>query len=367
MIIYSKKIFNFICDIESTVKEILSKEVRLKVVGNRFYDRRELNSYPIKIVIFNHKQLLGYFDGEFYELGFHEVLMLKTKEELKKVIKHELAHYITHINHEYPVEPHGIEFKSFCERMGWGEEIYRANVCLDQLESLEELEESPILRKVQKLMALSSSSNKNEAELAMIKSQQLLLKHNLDSTYLEDDKKERMVLKRVLKEKRISPKLTAIASILQTFFLSVIFSKQKEGSYIEILGHEVNVEIGEYVANFLYKEFDLLWQQTQKSSPHLKGLVAKNSFFTGIARGYTNKIEALKKEHGKETEKALIVLKKQLTDFQSIIYPHLSSKRSRRYHCKESSLMGEERGRGLNIHAGIKNTSKEEKPLLLFK
>ena len=38
--------------------------------------------------------MLGYFDSNFYELGFHECLMHSGREQLHNVIRHELAHYI---------------------------------------------------------------------------------------------------------------------------------------------------------------------------------------------------------------------------------------------------------------------------------
>jgi predicted SprT family Zn-dependent metalloprotease len=50
--------------------------------------------------------MLGYFDPNFYELGFHECLMHSNRELLQNIIKHELAHYITFINYGDTVEPH---------------------------------------------------------------------------------------------------------------------------------------------------------------------------------------------------------------------------------------------------------------------
>ena len=77
---------------------MLSKEIGLKVVGDRFYDKRQEYSYPIKAVIFNNKKMLGYFDSHFYEIGFHECLMQVNEELLHDIIRHELGHYITFIN-----------------------------------------------------------------------------------------------------------------------------------------------------------------------------------------------------------------------------------------------------------------------------
>ena len=54
-----------------------------------------------------------------------------------------------------------------------GAEVYKTTVCLDGGKSSLGVEESVVLRKVQKLMALATYSNKNEPEQAMIKPQQL--------------------------------------------------------------------------------------------------------------------------------------------------------------------------------------------------
>ena len=64
--------------------------------------------------------MLGYFDSNFYELGFHECLMQSSREQLSNVIRHELAHYMTFINYGEAVQPHGAEFRAFCQANGMG-------------------------------------------------------------------------------------------------------------------------------------------------------------------------------------------------------------------------------------------------------
>ena len=75
--------------------------------------------------------------------------------------------------------------------------------------------------------------------------------------------------------------MDAIAAILATFFVSIVYNRGKEFIYLEILGSPVNAEIAEYVANVLQGELDRLWKDTP-----LQGAVARNSFFRGLAKGY---------------------------------------------------------------------------------
>lgn len=352
MFIYSKTMIKFTRQIKDELKKIIAFELKLKVVRERFYDRSGRVSYPIKAVIFNHRAMLGYFDSNFYEIGIHERLIHTSIQQLQNILRHELAHYMIFIQHGASVEPHGHEFKTFCLSLGWGEEVYRAATCLEDAEPVPE-EESPILRKVKKLMALSSSSNPNEAEQAMLKSQQMLLKHQIDVEFIDEEK---IILKRVLGRKKQDAKMSAIAAILQTFFVSVVYNRGRDFIYLEIVGLHENVEIAEYVAAFLDRELDKLWETARREVP-LKGKVAKNSFLLGISRGYCQKVEALKRDYH---EQALMVIEKQLVDIQGMVYPRLSTLRSSRQVCADSSSLGEKMGRSLTIHPAVHNTTKSK-------
>lgn len=351
MLVYSKKIIEFISEIKIAVKKILSHEVGLKVKNSRFFNFDSSSSYPICIVIYNNKEMLGYFDSGFYELGFHEKLMYASKEQLLNIIRHELAHYIVFIKHGH-VQSHGLEFKRFCESLGWKEEVYRATICLEGEKDATFVEESGVLRKVQKLMALATSSNQNEAEQAMIKSQQLLLKHNIESRYIGSDDEEKMFLKRILKQKKESAKMRAIAKILETFFVSTVYRKAQGAIYLEILGSAVSVEIAEYVADVLLNELEKNWNFVKKEA-NLKGMVAKNSFFLGVARGYCDKIQALKRSYSSEVMNALLVIENKLIESKDLVYDKLASSTSRAGYCSESSILGEKMGRQLNINPGV--------------
>lgn len=356
MFIYSKKIIQFVNEIKCIAKDVISKEARLKVAGDRFYDEQQKYSYPIKVVIYNNKSMLGYFDSNFLELGFHECLMLSSREQLNHLIRHELAHYMTFIYYGETSQPHGPGFKEICHRMGWGEEISKASFCLDEGGNPSHTEENGIFRKVQKLMALATSSNKNEAEQAMIKSQQLLLKHNIESKYIGGENDEKIFLRRIMKQKKENAKMRSIAHILETFFVSIVYCRAGDFTYLEILGNSVNVEIAEYVANVLHFEFDNLWKQAQQCA-NLKGAIAKNSFFCGLAKGYCDKIQALKREYNSDVSQALMIIEKKLIDAKAMVYQRLSTTKSSASHCRMSSALGEQMGRKLNINPAINKAS----------
>lgn len=355
MFLYSEKIMQFILEVKLIVLKILSTELNLKVTSDRFLNSEQNCSFPIHIVIYNNKNMLGYFDPNFYEMGFHEKLMYVNKNHLSNVVRHEIAHYINFIKNGYLIAPHGIEFRSFCKEMGWGEEVYSAT--LDMNEDIQgvEIEDSDIFRKIQKLMALSASSNKYEAELAMIKSQQLLLKHNIDSRYLGLEE-EKMVLKRIMKQSKQNAKMQTIGIILGSFFVNVVFNRGQDGTYLEVLGTEINVQIAEYIAASLEVKLDNLWMQAKKEYL-LKGSLAKNSFFLGVAKGYKNKIQDLKKSYSTHEINALVVIEKKLSKARDMAYKRLSSNRNQSRYSREAGLLGELAGKQLDINPGVGSSS----------
>ncbi len=354
--VYSKEILRFVSEITFLVRDTLAREVGLNVGRNRFHYKS--SSYPIAIVIYSGKNTLGYFDPDFYELGFNECLMHTSKEQLHKIIRHEIAHYLTCIEHGSSIMPHGEEFKAFCKRIGWGEDIFKASICLEESVAIVN-EKSSVLRKAEKLLALSTSSNKHEAELALLKSQELLLKHNLESVSSEGE--EKIFFKRILKQKKVDSKMRSIAKILSTFFVAVVLHKGTNGTCLEILGERVNVEIAEYVAVFLSLELDNLWRLSS-----LKGLARKNSFFLGIAKGYTAKIQKLQEDYNKEVSTSLLVIEKKLQNAQKALYPRLSRTTSQSRHCHAAATLGEKMGKSLTINCGVTKETSFLKSLITF-
>jgi|AMWB02.1.fsa_nt_gi hypothetical protein len=364
MIVYSKKIFQFINVVKEIIKEVLLREVGLRVRGDRFYDRQQTCSYPIKIVMYDNESKLGYFDSAFYEMGFHESLMNSPREQLYSVIRHELAHYITFIECGAVPSPHSQEFRATCERMGWGEEVQRATILLESKPRDSQENESDVLRKVKKLLSLASSSNVHEAENAMLKSQQLLLKHHLEAPISDGEDGEKVVLKRIMKQKRIDAKGRAVGRILQTFFVNIVYSRAGEYTYLEVLGDAVNVDIAEYVASVLDHEFESMWKQAQKGAG-LRGKIARNSFFSGLAIGYCNKVQSLNRSSTDDSTHALMVIEKKLTHAKAMAYPHLSSSKSGARYCHDASMLGERMGKQLNINPAIKKPSDSAETLYL--
>ena len=322
--LYSDTILAFLQKARERAKTILKDEVGLRVRGSRFFYNGY--SYPLVILLFEDDRKLGYFDPNFYEIGLNKEVMLR--DDLDDIIRHELAHYITWIIHG-PVRDHGKEFHDICRQYGWNKEISLAT-------SIAAPQQSRIASKIKKLLSLASSANRFEAEQATVKANELLMKHNIDHLSEESE----MRVRRLITSKRASAKLQSIATILRTFLVYPVLNRGQESVSLEVFGVRENIEVAEYVAHFLDREFDSLWKESG-----LKGAASKNSFFRGIADGYCKR--APSQEHG------LIKVENALMHALPMAYPHLSSKYTKYRHCKDGSRLGQMRGKSLTIKEGI--------------
>ena len=254
------------------------------------------------------------------------------------------------------MKPHGSEFHAVCERFGFPQEVAAATINLEEsnLSKEGDLQSEKIVEKIKKLLMLAQSSNAHEAELATMKANELLLRHNLD--YLID-KEEPIYMDRLLMRKRKDTKLSAIYSILKHFIVRPVISQGKDSCCLEVSGSLTNVKLAGYVAHFLDQELDGMWEPLKKIMA-FQVFRPKNSFFLGVAEGFTHKMELAKKRYDVSDQKALLVVERKLERETEIIYRRLSTSRSGHRTDYEASLAGHEKGLSLTIRNAVEGKAK---------
>lgn len=355
MRVYSETIFAFIEKCEKMLKDILKKETSLEVRRKRFVYGGYL--YPVDVVVFEGKSL-GYFDPDHYQIGLNKVLVYQSKDSvLKDVLRHEFAHYYVHLLFGAgAVRAHGKEFKQICAEFGWPAEVSKASMDLDEANLVEgDLASEKVLAKAKSLLKLAESSNPHEAELAALKANQLLLKHNLNSAGISGD--ERFYVKKVLRAKRKNAKLSSVYDILRHFMVRPVLTYGKQEVALEVTGNRTNLELAEYVAGFLDEELERLWLKT-KEERGLKGVRAKNSFFHGVAKGYEEKISRAKGGFDPQETRALTLIERNLDLQVRRVYNRLGASSSSAARDANSYNLGQKAGRSLNINKGVKSGSQ---------
>jgi hypothetical protein len=356
MLIYSETSFLFIQKCEVILKKIISEETDLQMRKTRFAFNNYL--FPIHIVVFEGESKLGYFDPNTYQIGLNKSIMTQAKDSvLKDIIRHEFAHYVTFIKHGN-VDHHGKEFKEVCEQYNWDKDISHASANIEiQNNKIEgDIKSEKVINKIKNLLKLADSDNQHEAQLATLKANQLLLKHNIES--LDTISEETYYVINVLSSKRKNAKMSAIYSILKHFMVKPVLNYTKGAVLLEVAGTRYNIELSEYVAGFLDNELDRLWLLAKKESK-LTGLRAKNSFFYGVAMGYDQKMSEIEKEFSLNDSKSLIVIKDQLEAQTARIYKRLSSSYSNSQKDTGSHELGKAAGKSLSINKGISKKSNK--------
>ena len=336
--------------------DILRREIGIETARRRFYFGGY--GYPLDIVVFEHPGRLGFFDPPTMTLGIAKRLMFGAGDGvIKNIVRHELAHCILYVSGSSGSD-HGAEFRSFCRLHGWGREVYGA--CADLEEENERYVQPSydrLVLRIKKILSLGSSPNRHEAEAAVVKANELLLRHNLSRQALCDDEcEEEAFLKRVLEYPRRNAKLLCIADILETFFVKTVLNFGRKVVYLEVVGSRVDVELAEYTALFLDGELERLWKDYRSSHATLGGVSMKAAFFGGVATGYVGKIRSLQRKNC--TDGQLAVVAGGLERKVALVYAKLGSlglPRSRRD--SYAAELGRRAGGDLSIRRALKRSS----------
>ena len=349
MKIYSEAIHEFTHKCELYLQEIIKTETNLKFKRSRF----ELNkyTYPIHVVAFTQDQRIGYFDPITFHIGMNYSLIYKAKTPiLKNILRHELAHYLCFIEYPNHTKAHGEEYQTICKRYGWSEKVSKATMDIEiENDNFEgDLKSEKIISKIKRLLTLAQSNNVHEAQLATLKANQLLIKYNIENIDLKSY--DQVFVETVLKLKRRNAKMNTVYEILKNFLVRPVIIQGRGEVSLEVSGSKSNIELAKYVTSFLDSELDRLWTMTP-----LKGLKAKNSFFTGIAKGYDEKVSDINQSLTKKDINALVVINKNLDLNIEKIYKRLSSVSSNRSIDNGAFGLGKKAGKNLTITKAVKD------------
>ncbi len=281
-----------------------------------------------------------------------------------EVLKHEMAHQMVDEIHHCNNEQHGELFRSCCRQLGMASWSMRAEIELGAQVFAHESEagdvsHSPVLRKIKKLLALGTSSEKHEAELAMQRVRELCDRHNLKSLPEADDRYVMQILNQ--HKQRLSRTQLAICGLLTSnFAVNVICASLYNAAdntthrTIELFGRAAEVKIAEYVYNFLLHQISLSWDEARRALP-ASARRSKSSFSEGLLAGFAQTLaRAAQTDSARQAHALTVQLRTQAVDFSKTRCPRVRSVSvgSRRYR-RDSYTRGYEAGRQLKLRPGV--------------
>lgn len=210
--------------------------------------------------------------------------------EVMSVLEHEMAHqFVDEVLQIKNEPPHGDTFQRVCAERGIDARAAGVPAAADAPEG------DKVLERIRKLLALAGSANQHEAELAMKKAHELMLRHNVESAAVA---RQYHVLHLGNPEKRGNRVEAAVLSLLaELFFVKVISVPVyvprlgKRGTAYEISGTRANVDMAEHVYTFLLATADRLWAEN-RTDVRVRSGRDRLSYQAGVIGGFRDKLLA---------------------------------------------------------------------------
>jgi hypothetical protein len=264
----------------SAYKVYVSREPSLSLLKNPVFE------------IFDSERYLGqYTGGEVPKIRISKKILNDFGAgAIKHVMGHEIAHLISDkIFNMNDLKSHGESFKKACNMLGVKPSATITEDELDEFDIFENKKKNVIL-KIKKLIALSESSVESEANLALSKARELMLKYNIES--ISENKEEDYIIRPVGKTyKKIPTYIKEISNLVSEFyFVNVIITYRKNGRGFEFFGTKENLDIAEHIFCCLAYQCDMLWKKYLKEKNN-SGKYSKVSYLEGVVLGYKSKLK----------------------------------------------------------------------------
>ncbi len=281
------------------------------------------------------------------EMSFSRHLVSKRPwNEVLEVLKHEMAHqYVSEVLHKDDEPPHGPTFYAVCKEYNI-DAAPRGTPGADKLTAT-----NHIVEKIRHLLDLAAKgATEEEAKTATELAHNMMLKYNIE---LQEKNEEQGYTVRFLggTTGRVQAYMSELASLLSKFyFVEIIWvstydpRNKKKGHELEVSGTEENVEVADYVYEFLSRTAVESWEKKMKdpafklslhqefarsfgwngAAPQsIQGFTisARSNFLVGFVRGFKAQLKAAE---DKEQQAGLVLRKDpNLESFYHTRHPHI--------------------------------------------
>ena len=240
------------------------------------------------------EQTLGQWEGSARTLTISAVHIERDPWlAVMETLRHEMAHqYVSEVMRAADERPHGPSFQEACRILRCSPRA-RASTC--DADPRTETEEDAIVRQVMKLLALAESPNEHEAQAAVNKARSLMVRYNLS---LVESDRQRQFERRTLgavKGRHTGCALRLATLLNEFFFVEVIWQASydarcdRRGTVLEIYGTRRNLDMAEYVYEYLLAVLDGAWR-AYKAERGIQGDRQRQRYYEGVVQGFHRKL-----------------------------------------------------------------------------
>ena len=303
--------------------------------------------------------------------------------EVTSVLEHEMAHqYVDEVLHITGETAHGETFRRVCAERG-----IDARAAGSPSPSPSSplggppLDGAPapggdpgadrILDRIRKLLALAGSPNQHEAEIAMRKAHELMLRHNIEATAARATSRiDRGYEVRHLGDphKRGTRVESEVAGLLSEFFFVKVIRVPvylprlgKSGTVYEIAGTHPNVEMASHVYAFLLATAERLWNENRHDARVRNGR-DRLAYQSGVVGGFREKL--LSERRDLKQTGLVWVGDGELERFYRARHPRITTRRHS-VRINGAHAAGREAGRTVVLHKPVERGPTAAGPRLL--
>jgi hypothetical protein len=273
--------------------------------------------------------------------------------EVASVLEHEMAHqFVDEVLRVRGETAHGETFRRVCAERGID---HRAAGAPTAASAAEGADTDRVIDRIRKLLALAGSPNQHEAEIAMRKAHELMLRHNIEvaAARTERSYEVRHLGDPTRRGNRVESEIAALLSEL--FFVKVIRvpvyvpHTGKSGLVYEIAGTHANVEMASHVWAFLLATAERLWAENRHDTRVRSGR-DRLIYQSGVIGGFRDKL--LAERTGLKQTGLVWVGDRDLDRFYRARHPHMVT---RRHHVRINGAhaAGREAGRTVVLHKPV--------------
>jgi Protein of unknown function (DUF2786)/SprT-like family len=282
--------------------------------------------------------------------------------EVIAVLQHEMAHqFVDEVLAVRDETAHGETFRRVCADRAIDMRAAGAPVPVDG-----QVDVDRVLDRIRKLLALAGSPNLNEAETAMRRAHELMLRHNIEAAAASQrDFQVRHLSDPTTRTTRVEDDI--IGLITRFFFVRAIRLRVylprlgKDGRVYEIAGTRANVEMASHVYEFLLATAARLWNENRGDARVRSGR-DRLAYQSGVVRGFHDKL-ALERAQLRGTG-LVWVGDAALDDYFRRRHPRTVN-RSRSVRTGGAHAAGREAGRSIVLHKPVAHGSSQGSPRLL--
>jgi hypothetical protein len=282
--------------------------------------------------------------------------------EVVGVLLHEMAHqFVDEILGVHDQTAHGETFQRLCREVGVDERAGGPPI------PAEGAEVDRVLDRIRKLLALAGSPNQHEAEIAMRKAHELMLRHNIEAAGAQH--RAGYEVRHVGDpERRASAVEQAVAALLAEFFFVKVIRVPvylphlgKRGAAFELVGTRPNLDMASHVYAFLLGTATRLWH-AHRTDARVQSGRDRLSFQTGVIGGFRDRLKA---ERTALSGTGLVWIgDADLDAYYHARNPRIQN-RKRKVRVGGAHAAGREAGRTIVLHQPIEHGPSGGRPRLL--